>query len=75
MPWTEKDAHRHNHAVPPKGKRARQWADVADSALARGEDEGTAIREANGVARKGYDDPVRKESHPKSHAEFEKLGK
>jgi len=48
---------------------------VADSALARGEDEGTAIREANGVARKGYDDPVRKESHPKSHAEFEKLGK
>lgn len=30
----------------------RQWAKVADSALARGESEGAAVRMANGVVAK-----------------------
>lgn len=51
MPWEPKDAERHTkRARSPKAKR--QWAHVADSALARGEDEGTAIREANGVVKR-----------------------
>ena len=49
MPWTAKDAPAHNrHAT---GKRAQQWADVANSTLARTGDEGRAVREANGAIR------------------------
>lgn len=32
-------------------KSRRQWQHVHDSALARGEDAGTAVREANGVVK------------------------
>jgi hypothetical protein len=49
MPWTPSDGPaRHTHkANTPKKKR--QWADVANSALARGQSEGAAIRQANAV--------------------------
>ena len=51
MPWTARDAtSKSKKARTPKAKR--QWSDVADSALARGESEGTAIKEANGVIKK-----------------------
>lgn len=53
MPWTPSDAHRHTHkANSPKAQQ--QWAHVADSALNRGEDEGTAIRMANGIVAKRH---------------------
>lgn len=53
MPWRPSDAHRHTHKAK-SAKAKRQWRDVANSALARGESEGTAVREANGViARRG----------------------
>lgn len=53
MPWTSNDAHRHTHkADSPKAQR--QWSDIANSALNRGEDEGTAIRMANGVVAKRH---------------------
>jgi uncharacterized protein YdaT len=48
MPWTVRD-------VPGKTKKAatpkrkRQWVDIANSALARGLPEATAIKMANGV--------------------------
>jgi uncharacterized protein YdaT len=49
MPWTAKDAPAHNrHAT---GKRARQWADVANSVLGRTGDEGRAVREANAAIK------------------------
>ena len=51
MPWTSKDAKRHDKKANSP-KRQRQWADVADSALRRTGDEGLAIREANGVIKK-----------------------
>jgi len=51
MPWTPKDAKRHTKKAK-SAKAQRQWAHVADSALQRGESEGTAIREANGVIKK-----------------------
>jgi hypothetical protein len=51
MPWTASDAPRHNHSVKSP-KRKRQWADVADSTLARTGDEGAAIRAANSVVKK-----------------------
>lgn len=51
MPWKPEDAARHNKKVKsPKGKR--QWADVANSVLARTGDEGRAVRTANGVMRR-----------------------
>lgn len=51
MPWTPKDAQRHTHkASSPKAQR--QWSEVANSALSNGEDEGTAVRMANGVVAK-----------------------
>lgn len=50
MPWTPKDATRFTKkAKSPKAKR--QWAHVSDSALARGESEATAIKEANAVVK------------------------
>jgi hypothetical protein len=51
MPWGAKDAIRFTQK-PKSAKAKRQWAHVADSALARGESEGTAIKEANGVAKR-----------------------
>jgi hypothetical protein len=55
MPWNPSDATRHTKkATTPKKKR--QFADVANSVLARTGDEGRAVREANAVVgrkRKG----------------------
>ena len=57
MPWSTSDVSgKTKKATSPKAKR--QWTDVANSALARGESEKTAIMEANGVAKKR-----RKKSH------------
>ena len=51
MPWSTSDVSgKTKKATSPKAKR--QWTDVANSALARGESEKTAIMEANGVAKK-----------------------
>jgi hypothetical protein len=50
MPWKPGDASRHTK----KAKSAvakRQWRDVANSALSRGQSEGSAIRQANAVVR------------------------
>jgi hypothetical protein len=59
MPWGSGDALRHTRkAVTPK--KQRQWADVADSALARTGDEGRAIREANAVVARRHVAPKRK---------------
>jgi uncharacterized protein YdaT len=48
MPWTARDAKRHDKAANTPKKR-RQWSDVADSMLKRGYSEGRAIRAANSV--------------------------
>lgn len=50
MPWEAKDAKKHNKNAT--GKKARQWAHVADGELASGKDEGTAIKIANGVLKR-----------------------
>jgi hypothetical protein len=48
MPWTAKDATRHNKAArSPNAKK--QWAIVANEVLTKTGDEGRAIREANAV--------------------------
>ena len=51
MPWGAKDAHSFTKKAK-SGKAKRQWAHLADSALARGESEATAIKEANGVVKR-----------------------
>lgn len=53
MPWSARDAHKHNHAIQPGSKAADQWSHVSNSVLERTGDEGLAIREANGVAGRG----------------------
>jgi hypothetical protein len=50
MPWTAKDAKRHDKKAA-SGVKARQWSDVANSVLRRTGDEGLAVREANGVIK------------------------
>lgn len=51
MPWSPPDAKaKTKKATTSKAKR--QWAAVADSALARTGDEGRAIREANAVVKR-----------------------
>ncbi len=51
MPWTPKDAERHDKKVKSP-KAERQWSEVANSVLKATGDEGRAVREANGVAMK-----------------------
>jgi hypothetical protein len=53
MPWASGDARRHSKRADTP-KKQRQWADVADSALARTGDEGRAIREANAVVKRKH---------------------
>ena len=48
MPWTAEDAKDHNKKAA-SGKNARQWADVANSVLAKTGDDARSIREANAV--------------------------
>ena len=51
MPWTARDAHKHNHGVK-SSKRKRQWAKVANSILARTGDDAAAVRGANSSVKK-----------------------
>jgi hypothetical protein len=51
MPWTVDDVERHNKGLSAREKR--QWCHVANGALEAGDDDGTAITKANGVAKKG----------------------
>lgn len=48
MPWTKSDAkHKTHKASTPK--KQRQWAHIANSALASGDSEASAIKQANAV--------------------------
>lgn len=59
MPYESGDATSYTRkANTPKKKR--QFAHVADSALSRGASEGSAIRQANAVVKRGTIRPKRK---------------
>jgi hypothetical protein len=51
MPWDIKSAPSHTKKANTP-KKARQWSDIANSALQRTGSEVTAIKEANGVLKK-----------------------
>jgi hypothetical protein len=51
VPWTTQDVGKKNSKVK-SAKRRKQWVDVANSVLKRTGDDATAIKEANGVAKK-----------------------
>lgn len=53
MPWSPSDAKSKTHKADTP-KRSRQWADVADSVLAKTGDDATAIKEANAVVARSY---------------------
>lgn len=48
MPWNSRNATRHTRKAKSR-KAKRQWAKVANRALARGDSEGSAVRQANAV--------------------------
>lgn len=50
MPYTLKDASRHTKKAKSNRKK-RQFAHVANSVLAKGDSEGSAIRQANATVR------------------------
>jgi uncharacterized protein YdaT len=52
MPWTMGSARQHTKAAKSP-KQKRQWAHVANSMLERGSSEGSAIRAANAVVKRG----------------------
>lgn len=57
MPWSANDGPARHTKKASSPKKKRQWADVANSSLERGQSEGSAIRQANavvaGTARRG----------------------
>jgi hypothetical protein len=58
MPWGTKDAGRFSKLAGGSVKGSRMWKDVADSALASGDSESTAIKKASGVVKKRAKDVV-----------------
>jgi hypothetical protein len=50
MPWTSKDATRHDKKA--KGKKGALWAKVANQVLNKTGNEGRAVREANAVVKR-----------------------
>lgn len=52
MPWKPSDASRHTKKADT-AKEQRQWAHIADRLLAKGASEGSAVRQANAVIKKG----------------------
>ena len=54
------------------GSRSRQWKAVYDSSIARGDDEGTAITKASGVAKKNWQktNPARRKPSDRRPAEM-----
>ena len=50
MPWTVDDVEKHNKGLTDHQKKV--WVNVANSCLQKGDDDGTAIRKANGVVGK-----------------------
>ena len=55
MPWTPKDATRHNKRAT--GEKARVWSKVANEKLFTSGDEGSAIREANAAVDRIHKQP------------------
>ena len=53
MPWTTEDVDRHRKGLSDAEKRL--WIAVANQQLAEHDDEGRAIREANGVVNRYRD--------------------
>lgn len=51
MPWGKGDAKRHTKKADTP-KKQKQWREVANSALKRGDTEGSAVRQANAVVKK-----------------------
>ena len=50
MPWTVNDVDKHNKGLSDHQKEI--WVAVANSCLSKGDDDGTAIRKANGAVNK-----------------------
>jgi hypothetical protein len=54
MPWTAADATKHTKQADTAELR-ELWAKVANEALERSDDEGSAIRQANAVVAREHD--------------------
>lgn len=49
MPWSPGDGPARHARKADTPKKKRQWSEVANSALKRGQSEGSAVRQANAV--------------------------
>lgn len=49
MPWSPGDGPARHTRKADTPKKKRQWSEVANSALKRGQSEGSAVRQANAV--------------------------
>ena len=61
VPWTPKQATKHNHSVKSP-KRKRQWSSVANSILEKTGDDARAIRGANSAVKKSQSKRSRRRS-------------
>lgn len=62
MPWTSADAQKKTKKADTPKEQAL-WAKVANATLARTNDDGRAIREANAVIGKTANKPKRRHAH------------
>lgn len=60
MPWKSSDASRFSRSAGSSASLSKQWSDIANSALASGKDEGTAIKMASGVVKRRAKDVTAK---------------
>jgi hypothetical protein len=67
MPWTSRDAYRHSKKASTPHLQ-RLWSNVANSALQSGDDEASAIRQANAAVARGGGRPSPRNSRRKASA-------
>jgi uncharacterized protein YdaT len=66
MPWQPKDASRHTKKAK-SSVRKRQFSEVANSMLARGASEGSAVRAANAAVKKSVAKHGQKKAPKRGH--------
>lgn len=65
MPWTSRDAYRHTKKASTPHLQ-RMWSNVANSALSSGDDEASAIRQANAAVSRGGGSKMRRKKRAMS---------
>lgn len=62
-PWSASDAKRFSKKASGNKNTSQQWADVANSVLAKTGDDATAVKQANGVIAKAKTKSTAPQNH------------